>query len=90
MMPRPAAFIDRDGVLDEDRGCVGRVAHFHGLPGAIDALSQLQAAGFSLVIGDLAAAQACGADGASANASLLDAVRSTLASQPPPCARTES
>ena len=88
MMPRPAAFIDRDGVLNEDRGCVGRVAHFHGLPGAIDALSQLQAAGFSLVIGDLAATQACGADGASA--SLLDAVRSTLASQPPPCARTES
>ena len=88
MMPRPAAFIDRAGVLNEDRGCVGRVAHVHGLPGAIDALSQLQAAGFSLVIGDVAAAHYFGADGASA--SLLDAVRSTPASQPPPCARTES
>ncbi len=47
---RRAAFIDRDGVLNEDLGYVFRHADFHWLPGARDALAQLQQAGFALVV----------------------------------------
>ena len=38
MTLRPAAFIDRDGVLNVDHGYVFRVQDFQWLPGAIDAL----------------------------------------------------
>jgi D-glycero-D-manno-heptose 1,7-bisphosphate phosphatase len=47
---RPAAFIDRDGVLNEDLGYVYRAADFHWLPGAIAALQRLQQAGYALVV----------------------------------------
>jgi len=49
-MTRRAAFIDRDGVINEDREYVYRVEDFHFLPGAIEALRQLQAAGYLLVV----------------------------------------
>jgi D-glycero-D-manno-heptose 1,7-bisphosphate phosphatase len=49
-MRRRAAFIDRDGVINEDREYVYKVADFHFLAGAIEALRQLQAAGYLLVI----------------------------------------
>jgi D-glycero-D-manno-heptose 1,7-bisphosphate phosphatase len=45
-----AAFIDRDGVLNEDRGYVSRAEDFHWLPGAVPALARLQGAGYALVI----------------------------------------
>jgi len=47
---RPAAFIDRDGVLNEDHGYVYRPEDFHWLPGAIAALQRLQQAGYVLVV----------------------------------------
>lgn len=47
---RPAAFVDRDGVVNEDRDYVYRIEDFHFLPGAVDALARLQAAGYALVI----------------------------------------
>jgi D-glycero-D-manno-heptose 1,7-bisphosphate phosphatase len=47
---RPAAFIDRDGVLNEDHGYVGRIEQFQWLPGAKAALARLQAAGYLLVV----------------------------------------
>jgi D-glycero-D-manno-heptose 1,7-bisphosphate phosphatase len=47
---RPAAFLDRDGVLNEDLGYVHRVADFHWLPGAVAACRRLQGAGFALVV----------------------------------------
>ena len=50
MMLRPAAFIDRDGVLNEDHGYVSRPEDFHWIAGAVDALARLQAAGFALVV----------------------------------------
>ena len=50
MTLRPAAFIDRDGVLNLDHGYVFRVQDFEWLPGAIDALAQLQRAGYALVV----------------------------------------
>jgi D-glycero-D-manno-heptose 1,7-bisphosphate phosphatase len=47
---RPAAFLDRDGVLNQDLGYVHRVADFHWVPGAVQALQRLQAAGYALVV----------------------------------------
>ncbi|MCM0609036.1 MAG: HAD family hydrolase [Ideonella sp. WA131b] len=48
--PRRAAFLDRDGVLNADHGYVVRIEDFEWLPGAVQALQQLQAAGYSLVV----------------------------------------
>jgi D-glycero-D-manno-heptose 1,7-bisphosphate phosphatase len=47
---RRAGFIDRDGVLNEDRAYVHRIEDFHFIPGAIEALRRLQQAGFLLVL----------------------------------------
>lgn len=47
---KPAVFLDRDGVLNEDRGYVHRWEDFSFLPGAIDALRQLQQKGYLLVV----------------------------------------
>lgn len=49
-MSRKAAFIDRDGVLNEERAFVHRAADFVFIPGAIEALQALQAAGYLLVV----------------------------------------
>ncbi|MFZ4759717.1 MAG: D-glycero-beta-D-manno-heptose 1,7-bisphosphate 7-phosphatase [Burkholderiaceae bacterium] len=48
--PRPAAFVDRDGVINEDLGHVHRIEDFHLLPGATAGLRLLQAAGYRLVV----------------------------------------
>jgi len=45
-----AAFIDRDGVINEDREFVFRSADFHFVPGAVDALRALREAGYRLVV----------------------------------------
>lgn len=47
---RPAAFIDRDGVINEEREYVSRVEDFHLLPGAVPGLARLRDAGFALVV----------------------------------------
>jgi D-glycero-D-manno-heptose 1,7-bisphosphate phosphatase len=47
---RPAAFLDRDGVINIDHGYVSRWEDFEYVPGAVDALRRLQAAGYALVI----------------------------------------
>jgi D-glycero-D-manno-heptose 1,7-bisphosphate phosphatase len=49
-MSRKAAFIDRDGVLNEERAFVHRIEDFVFLPGAIEALRLLKGAGYLLVI----------------------------------------
>ncbi len=51
-MPRPTVFLDRDGVLNRriSGGYVTRWGDFVFLPGAMEALSQLVASGFPLVI----------------------------------------
>lgn len=46
----PAAFIDRDGVINEDLGHVHRIEDFRLLRGATDGLRRLQAAGYRLVV----------------------------------------
>jgi D-glycero-D-manno-heptose 1,7-bisphosphate phosphatase len=45
-----AAFVDRDGVLNEERAFVHRIEDFAFVPGAIEALRALQTAGYLLVI----------------------------------------
>jgi D-glycero-D-manno-heptose 1,7-bisphosphate phosphatase len=45
-----AAFIDRDGVINEDREYVYRSADFEFIPGSVEALRALRAAGFLLVV----------------------------------------
>ena len=49
-MSRKAAFIDRDGVLNEERAFVHRIADFAFVPGSIEALQALQAAGYLLIV----------------------------------------
>ena len=49
-MSRRAAFIDRDGVLNEERAFVHRIEDFAFVPGAIEALRALKAAGYVLVV----------------------------------------
>ena len=50
MNGKPAVFLDRDGVLNEDRGYVHRWEDFAFLPGVIDALRRLQQKGYLLVV----------------------------------------
>ena len=47
---RPAAFLDRDGVINRDDGYVSRWEDFVLLPGVVDALRLLQSLSFELVI----------------------------------------
>lgn len=49
-MARPAAFLDRDGVINVDSGYVGVWESFEYLPGVIEGLTLLQAEGFELVV----------------------------------------
>lgn len=47
---QPAAFLDRDGVINLDHGYVSRWEDFAFVPGAVDALRRLQDAGYALII----------------------------------------
>jgi len=47
---RPAAFLDRDGVINLDHGYVAQRAAFEWVPGVRAAAAQLHAAGFALVV----------------------------------------
>lgn len=49
-MPRRAAFLDRDGVINREVGYLHRWADFEFLPGALEAMRQLHEAGYALVI----------------------------------------
>jgi D-glycero-D-manno-heptose 1,7-bisphosphate phosphatase len=44
------AFIDRDGVIIEERGYTYRLEDFAPIPGAIAALGELQSAGYRLIV----------------------------------------
>lgn len=49
-MKRPAAFFDRDGVLNVDTGYVYRPEDVEWVPGAAEAISQLNAAGYYVFV----------------------------------------
>lgn len=50
MSARPFVFLDRDGTLLEDPGYVHRTEDYRLLPGVVEGLKALQAAGFGLAI----------------------------------------
>jgi D-glycero-D-manno-heptose 1,7-bisphosphate phosphatase len=45
-----AVFLDRDGVINSDRGYVSQWYQFEFLPGVVTAMAQLQALGYRLII----------------------------------------
>jgi D-glycero-D-manno-heptose 1,7-bisphosphate phosphatase len=47
---RPAAFIDRDGVINRELHHVHRIEDFHVLPGVVPGLRSLATAGYALVV----------------------------------------
>lgn len=49
-MSHRAAFIDRDGVLNEERGFLSRRDDFVLVPGVLEALKRLQSAGYRRVV----------------------------------------
>lgn len=48
--PRPALFLDRDGVLNEDRGYVSRWEDFHWIAGAREAVAAFNQAGWLVIL----------------------------------------
>ncbi len=50
MKPRRAAFLDRDGVINLDRGYVYRREDFEFVPGVLDGARRLHSMGFLLVV----------------------------------------
>ena len=49
-VPRPAAFLDRDGVLNIDRGYVYRLEDLEWVPGAPEAVHLLNEAGYYVLV----------------------------------------
>jgi D-glycero-D-manno-heptose 1,7-bisphosphate phosphatase len=47
---RPALFLDRDGVLNADRGFVARVEDFEWMPGAIDCVRRFNEMGYRVIV----------------------------------------
>ncbi len=47
---RKAAFLDRDGVINKDKGYVHKWEDFEFIPGAIEGMLKLQNAGYALII----------------------------------------
>ena len=48
--PRPALFLDRDGVLNEDRGYVSRWEDFAWVAGAREVVAEFNAAGWLVIV----------------------------------------
>lgn len=74
-----AAFIDRDGVINEERNYVHRIEDFHLLPGTVEALTLLRNAGYRLVVVTNQAGIARGYYDEAAMNRLHDYLRSLLA-----------
>jgi D-glycero-D-manno-heptose 1,7-bisphosphate phosphatase len=47
---RPAVFLDRDGVINEERNYVYKIGEFHFIDGIFDACREMSKAGYRLII----------------------------------------
>ena len=50
MAARPAVFLDRDGVINQESEYVHRIEDFHFIDGVFDACRQMSKAGFRLIV----------------------------------------
>ena len=50
MVPRPAVFLDRDGVINQESGYVHKLDEFHFIDGVFDACLQMASAGYRLIV----------------------------------------
>jgi len=50
MLPRPAVFLDRDGVINREADYVHKVDEFHFIDGVFDACREMSKAGYRLII----------------------------------------
>ena len=50
MIARPAVFLDRDGVINQESEYVHRIEDFHFIDGVFDACRQMSKAGFRLIV----------------------------------------
>jgi len=78
---RPAAFIDRDGVINAELHYVHRIEDFHVLPGVYDGLRALARAGFALVVVTNQAGIAKGLYDQAAFERLTDHMRAQMAAE---------
>lgn len=76
-----AAFIDRDGVINEERNYVHRISDFVLLPGVVEGLSLLRKAGYRLIVVTNQAGIARGYYGQAEMDRLHDHLRELLAEQ---------
>ena len=49
-MARPAVFIDRDGTLNVEKNYLHQWADWEWIPGAVDAIKRLNAAGYLVIV----------------------------------------
>jgi D-glycero-D-manno-heptose 1,7-bisphosphate phosphatase len=50
MVPRPAVFLDRDGIINKEGGYVHNADQFHFIEGVFDACLEMSEAGYRLIV----------------------------------------